>query len=72
MTRDEMEAALYELGWQLDGPTRTAGGWKGTIARDDVTLVTGGDTEEGVLKGLLDAAKQYERNEQAAKSQERP
>jgi hypothetical protein len=53
-TRDEIEAALAALGWQLyDGPRRTAGGWKATIQRGTASKLATCSTELGVLEDLL-------------------
>ncbi|HWU87633.1 MAG TPA: hypothetical protein VN253_10185 [Kofleriaceae bacterium] len=55
-TRADLEAALTDLGWQVIGPTRTAGGWKATIQRGSVSMLVAGSTEIDVLEDLLRSA----------------
>ena len=56
-TRDEIGTALAGLGWRvIDGPTRTAGGYKATIQRGTASVMTTGATEIGVLEDLLRSA----------------
>jgi hypothetical protein len=52
-TRHELEAALHSLGWVIDGPRQTAGGWKATIQRGTVSILLTGSTAEEVLEDLL-------------------
>jgi hypothetical protein len=52
-TQTEFEAALSALGWQLDRPQRTPGGWKATIRRGTTSILTTGSTVEEVLESLL-------------------
>lgn len=60
-TRDELEAALNAAGWKLiDGPTRTASGWKATIQRGTASKLTTGQTALGVLEDLLRAVQAKE------------
>ncbi len=58
MAQRELEAALRALGWELDGPERTSGGWKATIRRGAVSVMTTGSKPEEVLEDLLRDAKQ--------------
>jgi hypothetical protein len=54
VTREEIERALYRLGWRVtEGPTRTPGGYKATIARITASKLATGSTEIGVLEDLL-------------------
>jgi hypothetical protein len=57
-TQLELETALWLLGWKLDGPKKTAGGWKATIERGDTSITTTGKTELEVLEDLLRSAEQ--------------
>ena len=59
MTRDELESALHALGWRLEGPTRTPGGWKASIQRGTLTVLLTANTAEEVLEGLLRRAKDH-------------
>jgi hypothetical protein len=52
-TERELEVALHALGWNLDGPRRTAGGWKATIQRGTVTVLSTGSKPEEILETLL-------------------
>jgi hypothetical protein len=52
-TQAELEAALSVLGWQLEGPRQTPGGWKATIRRGTTSILTTGSTVEEVLESLL-------------------
>ncbi len=60
MTPRELESALRALGWELDGPVRTSGGWKATIQRGEVSVLVSGSEQEEVLEDLLRDAKQRE------------
>jgi hypothetical protein len=62
-TRREIEAALHRLGWQLDGPHRTSGGWKASIRRGTASALATGSTEEEVLEALLRDAEREEKPE---------
>ncbi len=57
-TRRELEAALHSLGWEIDGPRQTAGGWKATIQRGTVSILLTGSTAEEVLEDLLRSAQE--------------
>lgn len=57
-TQRELEAALHSLGWEIDGPRQTAGGWKATIQRGTVSILLTGSTPEEVLEELLRSAQQ--------------
>jgi hypothetical protein len=57
-TQKEFAAALRALGWELDGPTRTSAGWKATIQRDGVSVLSTGSKPEEVLEDLLHDVKQ--------------
>jgi hypothetical protein len=48
-----LETALRVLGWELDGPKRTPGGWKATIRRGSVSVLATGSRAEEVLEELL-------------------
>jgi hypothetical protein len=56
-TQAELEAELRALGWSIDGPKRTSGGWKATIQRDTVYILATRETEVAVLEVLLCDAK---------------
>jgi hypothetical protein len=49
----ELEEELHRLGWSLEGPTRTPGGWKATIKRGTTSMLATGSTELEVLEDLL-------------------
>jgi len=53
----EIEAALRALGWELDGPKRTSGGWKATIQRGTVSVLATGSKPVEVLEDLLRGAR---------------
>lgn len=57
--RHEPEAALHSLGWNLEGPSQTPGGWKATIQRGPVSILQTGPTAE-VLEDLLRSAQAHE------------
>jgi hypothetical protein len=57
-TRRDLEDALHSLGWKLDGPRQTAGGWKATIQRSTVSILLTGSTAEQVLEDLLRCAQE--------------
>lgn len=59
-TQRELEAALHSLGWKLDGPKQTSGGWKATIERGTVSILLTGPTAEKVLDDLLRYAQERE------------
>jgi len=61
-TRDELEAALHALGWQItEGPTQIDTGWKATIQRGTSSTWLAGSTEVGVLEELLRYAEAHAR-----------
>lgn len=62
--RHEPEAALHSLGWKLEGPRQTAGGWKATIQPGAISILQTGPTAEQVLEDLLRSAQAH-----AAKAQ---
>lgn len=55
----QLEAALHSLGWKLDGPRQTAGGWKATIQRGSFSILLTGSTAEQVLEELLRCAQEH-------------
>ncbi|HWU88956.1 MAG TPA: hypothetical protein VN253_16935 [Kofleriaceae bacterium] len=55
-TVGDIRVALGVLGWEIIGPTRTAGGWKATIQRGSVSMLVTGSTEIDVLEDLLRSA----------------
>lgn len=65
-TAREFEDALHSLGWRLDGPTRTSGGWKATIQRGALSMLETGRTPDQVLEGLLLYAQERARDKQPA------
>lgn len=56
----ELEAALCVLGWELDGPKRTSGGWKATIRRGTASVLVTASTQVQVLEELLRSVVRYE------------
>ena len=63
-TQSELEAALHSLGWEVDGPKRTAAGWKATIRRGTLSILATGPTPEQVLEVLLRDAQERARRDQ--------
>ena len=58
-TQRELEAALHSLGWKLDGPKKTSGGWKATIQRGTASILMTGPMAEQVLEDLLRCAQEH-------------
>lgn len=52
-TQREIDAALFALGWRLDGPTQTFCGWKAITQRGAASMLVAGPTPELVLEYLL-------------------
>lgn len=61
-THAEIEAALHALGWTItSGPSRTASGWKATMAKGTSTVLMTGWTKLNVLEDLLREAQKRAR-----------
>ena len=53
-TRDELEAELRKLGWEIvEGPTQTAHGWKATMRRSTANVPMTGARELDLLEEML-------------------
>lgn len=68
-TQLELETALRALGWELDGPKRTPGGWKATIRRGPVSVLATGSSAEEVLEDLLRGAEEPARKQPQQREQ---